>query len=118
MGLIWVSIRFCPAVTKLKVPTLPVRIGTGLSVSDDWADAHAGNSSRSNATRPGSELPCRRRDAVFLHRYNKGNPSQPLAGIVFQWHSEGNITEVTFVSHSVGISVSWGAVSQIVSGPV
>jgi hypothetical protein len=98
-----VSIKFWPAVTKLKVPAFPVRMGTGFSDSEVWAAIFAGTTnaakrSRQNTTRLDRALPCQRGLAVFLPRYSKRNPSYALSGIVFHGDAERNITEVTFVS--------------------
>src|SRR5690348_14401629 len=69
-GLIWLSITLCPAVTKLNAPALPVRIGTAFSVSGVCAPA----AMESRRHRPRRTVPCRRRDAVFLHRYDTTEP--------------------------------------------
>src|SRR5580704_6384383 len=81
-GLICVSIRFWPAVTKLKAPALPLRIGTGFSLSLEGEESeetldpgvcatdHADMPSKTSKASPGRALPCRRRDAAFLHCSN------------------------------------------------
>ena len=83
------SMRFCPPVTKLNVPMLPVRIGTGFSESGVWAAIWAAKS-RDNSARPDRVSPRGRGDAALFQQYGKSDPSQTVDGIVFhgRWAGE------------------------------
>lgn len=102
--MIWLSIRFCPPVTKLNVPILPLRIGTGFSASGVWATLHrAARIDRHSANTCQADR-CRHRHAVFPCFCDKMNSTATLEWIVFQSLIKGNITEVTVVSLGMDVS--------------
>src|SRR5579864_8671921 len=79
---------------------LPLRMGTGLSVSPVWADAKLESAQTSRAI--AGRTAHRRREAIFPHWYDKLETPQAIAAIVLHRQGQGNITEVTFVSLIMG----------------
>src|SRR5215469_1429137 len=73
MGLTWQSSRLFPPVTKLKLPMLPVRMGTGSSSSPGCAAAHRETSTKARLRK--ANLAICSRHALFEQGYATAHPT-------------------------------------------
>jgi hypothetical protein len=98
--------RFCPPVTKLNVPTLPVRMGIGLSLCSCAGD-HGGSDRKKSGRMTERRVLRRRADAVSWNKYGTAKPHQSYGGIVLEPCTGGNITEVMAIRTGKIVAFSW-----------